>query len=152
MNTLSHKISLVRRKEITNLRSIALVTPITDHIRSRLALAMRNQNIRKQVEMFRLFNSLASSKALSGIIFENICHQQFQRRIHIDYVPMVWLEDGSRREWHSSTMLSPRANSWRDNDWVLWTVSKLSTCPLLVASNTMAASHFLSRRTFTTFQ
>ena len=102
MNTLSHKISLVRRKEITNLRSIALVTPITDHIRSRLALAMRNQNIRKQVEMFRLFNSLASSKALSGIIFENICHQQFQRRIHIDYVPMVWLEDGSRREWHSS--------------------------------------------------
>ena len=105
MNTLSHKISLVRREDITNLRSTVLVTPITDHIRSRLALAMRNKNIRKQVEMFRLFNSMPSSKALSGVLFESICHWQFQRRIHIDYVPMVRLEDSNRRgnpQWHSS--------------------------------------------------
>ena len=105
MNALSHKISLVRRSEITNFWSMTIVTPITDHMRSRLALAMRNQNIHKQVEMFLLFNSLASSKALSGILFENICHHQFQRRIHIDYVPMVWLEDSKRRgnpQWHSS--------------------------------------------------
>ena len=105
MNSLSHKIAVVRRDKIEDFWSTTLVTPITDHIRSRLALAMRNQNIRQQVELFELFNSLASSKALSGIFFENICHKQFQRQIRIKYVPMVRLQDNERRgnpQWHSS--------------------------------------------------
>lgn len=109
MDDISHKICLIRRKPIHNLRSNFLltlvVTPITEYIESGLAISMRNHDINQLTETFKLFFPIPFSGGISGYIFENICHQHFRERIHIKYAKMVRLTRDSTKNvprWHSS--------------------------------------------------
>ena len=108
MGAFSHKIALIRREKIDDFRSTILVEPITDYIRSKLAIHMRTLSSREQVKMFEAFYNNTSSKGISGVLFENILHDRFRKKISIGYVPMVRLEsldknDAMRKpKWHSS--------------------------------------------------
>ena len=105
MDFVSHKLCLIRREDRDIVSSAFLVMPITDHIRSRLAIRMRNYDMDQLIETFELFSSVASLREMSGIIFENICHQRFQKQILLKYMLMVRLarDDRSRQpRWYSS--------------------------------------------------
>lgn len=104
MRDCSDKICLIRRAKI-DVASGFLIVPMTDYVESQLAIRMRNQSIRQLVEVFHKFHNLNSSRGMSGVIFENICHQIFQRRIQIKYVSMVRLVRDhwkNKPEWCSS--------------------------------------------------
>ena len=105
MDAFSHKIVLIRREKIDDFRSAVLVEPITDYIRSKLAIHMRALSSRENFKTFEAFYNNASLKGMSGVLFENILHDYFRRKISIGYVPMVRLDenDGMRKpKWHSS--------------------------------------------------
>ena len=102
MDAVSHKLCLVKREEINNIASKFLISPITKYIQSRLANCIRIYNIHQQVELFRLFFSYPSSRALAGTMFENICHMRFQKHISIWFVSMVRLDKKRNLKWHSS--------------------------------------------------
>jgi hypothetical protein len=105
LDSVSHKLCLIRREDRDIVSSAFLVMPITDHIRSRLAIRMRNYDMDQLIETFELFSSVASLREMSGIIFENICHQRFQKQILLKYMLMVRLarDDRSRQpRWYSS--------------------------------------------------
>ena len=105
MDSVSHKLCLIRREDRDIVSSAFLVMPITDHIRSRLAIRVRDYDMDQLIETFKLFFSVASSRGMSGNIFENICHQRFQKQILLKYMLMVRLtrDDRSRQpRWYSS--------------------------------------------------
>jgi hypothetical protein len=104
MDEISHNICLIRREEIHTVDSPFLVTPITDYIRSGLALSLRNHDMRQLIETYKSFISVPFSRGMAGFIFESICHQRFQDQISIECMPMVRLasDDGRRNpKWHS---------------------------------------------------
>ena len=104
MRDCSDKICLIRRAKI-DVASGLLIVPMTNYVESQLAIRMRNQSIRQLVEVFHKFHNLNSSRGMSGVIFENICHQIFSRRIQIKYVSMVRLARDNwtdKPEWCSS--------------------------------------------------
>jgi hypothetical protein len=104
MDGMSHKLCLVKRQNINDVGSMPYVTHITDHIRSRMAIRMRDLGSLQQVSLYRTF-ACTPSRGAAGHIFESFCQQNFQKRILIDYVPMVRLTglDGKRkRQWHTS--------------------------------------------------
>jgi hypothetical protein len=105
MDAFSHKIALIRREKIDDFWSTVLLAPITDYVRSKLAIHLRTLSSREQVKMFEVFYNNTLSKGLSGVLFENILHDHFRRKISIDYMPMVRLDknDGMRKpKWYSS--------------------------------------------------
>lgn len=104
MDDLSHKLCLVKRQNIDDVRSMPYVTHITDHIRSRIAIRMRDLDSLQQVDLYRDL-ACTPSRGAAGHIFESFCQQHFQRRILINYVPMIRLtgHDGQRNhQWHTS--------------------------------------------------
>jgi hypothetical protein len=94
MGTYLHKICLVRCKQI-NIASGLCVVPITKYIGSQVTVSLQNQDICELIRTFRRLYGFggSESRAMSGIIFKNICHQMFQcqGRIQITYIPMVRL-------------------------------------------------------------
>jgi hypothetical protein len=79
--------------------------PITDYIRSEIAICMQEYDACRLIERFQDFFSLASSRGMSGAIFENICHRHFKKQILIEYIPMVRFDENDKRrkpKWHSS--------------------------------------------------
>ncbi|KAI0280169.1 hypothetical protein BGY98DRAFT_964997 [Russula aff. rugulosa BPL654] len=77
---------------------------ITDYIRSRITIRMRNLGSLQQVELYT-FAQTPSPRGAAGLMFEAFFRQHFQRRILIDVVPMIRLtgHDGQRnRQWHTS--------------------------------------------------
>jgi hypothetical protein len=66
---------------------------------------MRKQGVHELIRTVRNLHSLDFSRGVSGIIFENICHQKFRDEIRITYLPMVRLVRDNpinKVKWHSS--------------------------------------------------
>ena len=100
---ISHSLTLIKRQNVGDVSSGPSVT-ITDYIRSRIAIRMRNLGSLQQVELYT-FAQTPSPRGAAGLMFEAFFQQHFQRRILIDVVPMIWLtgHDGQRnRQWHTS--------------------------------------------------
>jgi hypothetical protein len=105
MDEFSHNLCLIRRKELHDVTSWFIVTPITPDMQSRLATRMRTQDIQRQVEVYEDFDCNPITKALSGYLFENLGHLHFQKRIIIEYAPMACLSENNLRnepQWYSS--------------------------------------------------
>ena len=105
MDLVSHKLCLISREKLHNVRSSFHITPITTHMQSRLAIRMRNQDIQRLVEMYQDFDRHPFSKGLSGHLFENIGHLYFQKQIIIEYASMTRLSSNGQKnhpQWHSS--------------------------------------------------
>jgi hypothetical protein len=110
MDKVSHKLCLISRKKLHNVRSSFRVTPITAHMQSRLAIRMRTQDIQRLVEMYQD----PFSERLSGYLFESIGHLYFQKRIVIEYAPMTCLSNDNQNnqpQWHSSHPIRSGENS-----------------------------------------
>jgi hypothetical protein len=101
MVDLSQKLCLVRRTHKEDLDSDYDVTPITDYMQTKLAITLRNQDARQQIELYRTCATIPSARGMAGSIFEAICQRRFQDRIAIECVPMVHLDDGGRNLGHS---------------------------------------------------
>jgi hypothetical protein len=101
MDDFSHKLCLIRRKEIHKVNARFLVTPITEYVQSGLAISMRKFDIRRLTETYQLFTPVPFLRGVAGLIFENICHQRFKGRIFVRYVPMVRLST-NKAQWHSA--------------------------------------------------
>jgi hypothetical protein len=108
MDDISHKFCLVKRKDMNDVGSTSELTHITEDIRSRLVVQMRDLDSLQQIYLFR-YLARPFSRALAGRVFEAFCRRQFQRRIIIEYTPMVRLDDRQSEDdmqrypqWHSS--------------------------------------------------
>lgn len=108
MDDISCKLYLIKRRDINDVGSRFEITYITDHIRSRLAICMRNYDGDQQINFYRNFAFIsATRRVLASQVFELFLQQHFQRRIFIDYTPMVRLDqpEGDRQrklQWHTS--------------------------------------------------
>jgi hypothetical protein len=102
MDRMSHKLCLVRRKDIDDVRSDRLVSPITEYIQSEIANRLQFCTMEQQVNAFLLFNFNDTSRAMSGTVFENIFHLRFRRHISIQFMPMVRSHRRRNLKWHAS--------------------------------------------------
>ena len=104
MDETSHKLCIIRRPADTTIKGGFYVTPITGYVTSRLGISMQNQDMRDLIDTFERLHGLSISRGMSGIIFENICHQILGRKIDATLVPMVRLQSKAERQpyWHSS--------------------------------------------------
>ena len=101
-----HKLCLIMHAT-TAIKPRFCVAPITRYVRCRLSISMRNLNRHELVKAFKRLHNLSSGQAMSGVIFENICHQDFANQIHIKLFPMVQLPSESetlknKSYWFSS--------------------------------------------------
>jgi hypothetical protein len=87
VDTDSQKLYLIKRENIGNVRSMPHVMPITDHIRSRIAIQMRNLGSLQQINLYRTFTRTPMGGAV-GHAFQCFCELHFQTRILIDCVPL----------------------------------------------------------------
>jgi len=102
--SLCQHVYLVKRQNIGDVGSMPYVTHITDHMRSRIAIHMRNLDSLQQVNLYHTLDC-TPSRGAAGHIFESFFQQHFQRRIFINFVPMVRLtgHDGQcKHQWHTS--------------------------------------------------
>ena len=114
MDKISHKLCLISREELHDVRSWFTVTPITNHMQSRLAIRMRTQDIQRQLEMYEDFDYYPISRGLSGILFENLGHLHFQKPIIIKYAPMARLSRDNQTnqpQWHSCNPICKEEDS-----------------------------------------
>jgi hypothetical protein len=116
MDTISHKICLIRRLNPTDLDAEVEVLPITAIVGSRIAFQLRNTERSEQIRLYKQLTALPEAKRMSGNVFEAYCQQRFSERISIKFVPMVRLEDSKasknkRRylhQWYTTnTTLTP---------------------------------------------
>ena len=73
MDKVSHNFFLITRTpgaEETEHWSKFLLQPITDDMQSRMAVRMRNLDIRQQVKMFQSFSRVPGLKGMCGLMFE----------------------------------------------------------------------------------
>ena len=75
MDKVSHKLCLISRKKLHNVRSSFCVTPITAHMQLRLAIHMQTQDSQQLVEMCQD----PFLEHLSRYLFESISHLYFQK-------------------------------------------------------------------------
>jgi len=106
MDDFSHRLCLISREKLHNVRSWFIVTPITSHMQSRLATRMQTQNIQQQVDMYENFDYHPISRGLSGILFESLGHRFLQQRI-IEYAPDGFSVQGQLDESASMALKSP---------------------------------------------
>jgi hypothetical protein len=67
MVDLSQKLCLLRRTHKEDLDSDYDVTPITDYIQTSLAITLRNQDARQQIELYRTCTAIPSASGVSRI-------------------------------------------------------------------------------------
>jgi hypothetical protein len=103
MDATSHKLCLVRRRKKHDIKSVAHVLPITDHIRSELSLSLRNADILQLIQTYQKFFPITSARGMCGTVFENICHHYFKERILIQYTEMVRLTGKNKRHWWNTS-------------------------------------------------
>lgn len=60
---------------------------ITDHMRSRIAIQMRNLDNLQQIDLYRAFADTPWSGAVEHL-FELFCQLRFQTRIFLDFIPL----------------------------------------------------------------
>jgi len=113
MDTIFHKICLIRRLNPADLDDEVEVLPITAIVGSRIAFQLRNTERSEQIRLYKQLTALPEAKRLSGNVFEAYCQQRFSERISIKFVSMVRLEDSKNKrcylhQWYTSnTKLTP---------------------------------------------
>ena len=116
MDSISHKICLIRRLNPAHLGRKVEVLPITAIIGSRIASQLTNAERSEQIRLYKLLTALPEGKRMSGNVFEAYCQQRFRERISIEFAPLVRLEDSNApknksrylHQWYTSnTMLTP---------------------------------------------
>jgi hypothetical protein len=102
---MSNKLCLLRRNDVNDVSADNInVTPITDHIGSRLALQIRNAHVEEQLKLYNLWATTPSFRGMTGTLFEGYCHGVFQVRIRLQLHDMIRREGGSeksRPQWQS---------------------------------------------------
>lgn len=112
MDDVSDKVCQIKRPDINNVDREFEISYITGNIRSRLASCMRNYDAHQQVKFYREY-AHKRTRALASPIFESFFQQHFQRRIFIDYIPMIRLdqpEDDGQRNPQWQTCHNPVGN------------------------------------------
>jgi hypothetical protein len=89
----SHKLFLIRRTDQGDSASLTFVSPITDAVAMKLAVALRRRGEDEQIKLYRRFVGFPQGRAAAGTIYESICHRKFKTSIDIKYVPMIRLAD-----------------------------------------------------------
>jgi hypothetical protein len=109
VNEISFKLWLVNHKDKDNVSSPFSIIPITYYMQNRLAIALRNDRTRQQIELYEAHASAAATarigRGMISGIFQAICHQHFQNHISIECVPMVLSDEDSAKcksQWYSS--------------------------------------------------
>ncbi|TFK61874.1 hypothetical protein BDN72DRAFT_420401 [Pluteus cervinus] len=106
MDSVSQKICLIRR-DTPNIWEYSFTTsPITESVASRLALQLRNTDLKDTLKIFKHYSRISSIRGMTRCIFEAICHRHFQVSIDITYTKMVRkpLNPRAKRQpqWHSA--------------------------------------------------
>jgi hypothetical protein len=70
MDAVLHKICLISRRDPKNMRSLPLVSPITDSIKSRLSNQLRNIQQADRIRLFKTLERVPSTRATAGIWYE----------------------------------------------------------------------------------
>ncbi|KAK2464479.1 hypothetical protein APHAL10511_003458 [Amanita phalloides] len=103
MDAISHKICLISREDRENVRSSAIVSPITSFIKSRLANHFRTLERGEKIRLYKYFSKVPDSRATAGIFFEAAAQGCFQDGITLELLPMVRLPPSQRKpQWYSS--------------------------------------------------
>src|ERR1700722_14347458 len=110
MDSISHKICLVRRKNPDKVQSLSMVAPITPHIQSRLPNQFRNMERAEQLRLYKFFAKVPESRRTAGVFYEALAQQRFQERISLSIIPMVKLDRQPTRKsamprWYTSHIL-----------------------------------------------
>jgi hypothetical protein len=105
LDSSSHKLALLRRMNNDDLSTSNIhITPITDHIGSRLALQLRNADIEEQLGLYKTYATTPSFRGMTGTLFEGFCHGLFQIRICVKLHEMIRLGGGTPKrqpQWHT---------------------------------------------------
>jgi len=100
------KLGLVSRIERDILPSAHTVSPITESIKSRLALQLRIASRNEQIELYTLFSKSPQTKKMCGTLFEAIGLCVVPEGLSITLLPMVRLSRSSntksRPRWYTS--------------------------------------------------
>ena len=113
MDAVSHKICLISRRNPKDMRSMTLVSPITDTIKSRLSIQLRNLQQAERIHLYEQFERVPGARATAGIVYEAQAQYLLQQGRRLDLIPMVKLENGQQKmlgkgkcaprpQWHSS--------------------------------------------------
>ena len=97
----SDKICLVSRMEGED---VLIVSPITSHIKWRLALHFRTLERREQLRLYVYFSKVPAWRSVAGVFFEGAAQQCIQAGLTLDVIPMVRLSSSpsGHPQWHSS--------------------------------------------------
>jgi hypothetical protein len=109
MDSVSHMICLISRRNLDNVHSRAVVAPLTPTIQSRLANQFRNLERDEQLRFYTLLSKVPDSRATAGVFYEALGQRHMQNKIVLTIVPMVKLDQtpGSKKmpQWYSSHVL-----------------------------------------------
>ena len=109
MDSVSHKIFLISRRNIDNMHSRAVVAPLTPTIQSRLANQFRNLERDEQLHFYTLLSKVPDLRATAGVFYEALGQRRLQNKIVLTIIPMVKLDQtpGSKKmpQWYSSHVL-----------------------------------------------
>ena len=101
----SHKIYLISRKDRDNVASVAIVSPITSSIQTRIAGQIRKLERQDQIRLYKRFEKVPDSRGLAGILFEAAAQNSLGDGMQVDLIRMVRKSDpqpGGQPQWHSS--------------------------------------------------
>jgi len=93
MDETSHKICLITRKKRDKISDDVDVTPITDFVKSQLAIRFRNLQTKEQIRLYDHFSRSPSARHMTSPLFEAYCQLRFQTQIHLEVISMVRLPD-----------------------------------------------------------
>jgi hypothetical protein len=89
LDTVSHKIVVLRRSTIDVDSVLVYIQPISPFIASEVARRMRALKRYELVSLFKRYNASPSTRRISGNVFEAYCHVIFSTMIELEFVPMV---------------------------------------------------------------
>jgi hypothetical protein len=89
MDEISHKLCLIRRSDEGDIYSDIVVHTVTDWIKSRLALRLRNLEQAEQIHPYRLFSRARGNRSMAGILYQAMVQSDLQHGISLIAFPMV---------------------------------------------------------------
>jgi hypothetical protein len=118
MDEASHKIFLLRRRVDKVLESRSLV-PITASVDWELRKRLQELREDEQLELYRLYSSVPTSRIFAGMVFEAMAQSKLQRGPVLELIPMETAgstssgQGGKAPRWHSKhkPKLDPSSSS-----------------------------------------
>jgi hypothetical protein len=102
LDSLSHKICLIRRSEQKNVKNPHFTTtPISDSVTGMLALRLEKLSEDELLEMWDKFSNFPDARGMLGSVFEAFVHRKYRKEIKFKANPMC---RGSRSNsrWYAS--------------------------------------------------